>query len=150
MQRVLLVINAAILLTNVFVTFSAADVQVAGLAAQARLGGSSPARRNAASDPASAFLRVMQSLERVLPREKLEQLTPKQVGSIYDAVAQHGVAASDGAARILGEASGSGLKSATDEAGKAVRAQVEAVLTESFRDPDVVSRLTAEVLNSVR
>jgi len=83
-------------------------------------------------------------------REKLEQLTPKQVGSIYDAVAQHGVAVSDGAARILGEGSGSGLKAATDEAGRAVRAQVEAVLTESFRDPDVVSRLTAEVLNSVR
>jgi len=151
MNRVVLILNTCVLVVTLIVAMSTSEVQGDVLQTAIRTAGVSLGRRVAASDSSVAFFRVVQSLERVMPRAKLDGIEPGQVRALHDAVARYVSVVGEGTAKILGEdLKGAEMLSAFEGLGKDARREVESVLEGAFREPDVVSRLTAEVLNSVR
>lgn len=151
MSRVVLVLNTCVLIVTLIVALSTSDVQGDVLQTAIRTAGVSLGRRAAACDPGVGFLRVIQSLDRFLPRERLERIQPGQLRAIHEAISRYQTVVGEGTAAILGDdLTGPELRTAFQGLGMDARREVESVLATSFRDPEVVSRLATEVINSAR
>jgi hypothetical protein len=152
MNRVILLLNVTVLVVNFLLALTATDSQI-GLIRSASEIANYPSRRTALTAPGSslAYLRVVQSLESIVPRDTSRPLTADKLRTLYDAVRAYQGAVNRGVARTLYEADEeSDQRGVYQTLGKAARQEVEHVLSASFRDGTLVQRLATEVIKSCR
>ncbi len=147
MNKTVLLLNAVILVVNLIVAMASSDMQVRLLGTTARMSGT---RHTAFIDPSPASLRVIQSLNRYMPTDQLETLTPRHFEAIADAVQAYYVETRTGMMDLMVGSGGEGAVRQVEELGGQTRATISRRLGRAFRDHTVVERLTTEILSSVR
>ena len=147
MNRVILILNTVILVVTFLLALSATDSQI-GLLRSASGMSMRFSRPQAPTDNAIAYLRVIQSLDNIVPRST--KLSVDQLGAIHDAVQRYKQVVDDGVVRSLGEAAGEDPRRAYDRLGKEARDAVEHALANSFSDRSTLRRLTTEVIKHCR
>ena len=150
MNRMILVLNTCVLLVNLFLSFATSEAQGSALRSAASMPGFTRSRPGGSS-LAPAFLRVVQSLERALPRDALDAITQDQLLTLHEAVGVCFSSVERGTGRLLGLDAPSGtLREAADQIGREAREEVLRTLRNAFRDDAVLQRLTTEILSAVR
>ncbi|MHC4593089.1 MAG: hypothetical protein ACYS8L_10405 [Planctomycetota bacterium] len=154
MNRVILLLNVTVLVVNFLLALTATDSQIGLMRSASEIANYPRAPRRAAlTAPGAslAYLRVVQSLEGIMPGDAAKPLTADKLRTIYDAVRAYQGAVNRGVARTLYEADEeSDQRGVYQTLGKAVRQEVEHVLSAGFRDGTLVQRLATEVIKSCR
>ena len=145
MNRVVLLLNTGILVVTFLLAMSATDSQI-GLLKSASGMPMRPVRPHTASDPSMAYLRVVQTLDSVLPRGA--KVHASQLASIHEAVQRYYYTVREGVLESLGHSGDGDAREAAALRSKEAREQVERTLASSFSDPTVLRRLTTEVTKS--
>jgi len=132
MGKVLLALNALILVVNAAVTFAFAEPD-----------SPPPERERVSRGPGAAlagraFLRVLDSLEGRIPPDQLGDLSVEQMRAIRGAVALHIRLSERAAAEVLGGARNSSVRSRLAELRKLNRLEIERVLSTDLGEPDRV------------
>ena len=150
MNRVVLILNALILITSFVLALSATDSQI-GLLRSASAAQGGFVRRPARIDVGPAYLRVVQSLKNFMPPTMVASLTPEQLDTIREAVREYYLAISAALVHAnASKATGRELIRAYDDVGRKARGEVEEVVMQAFLDRAVVSRLATEIIRHCR
>lgn len=142
--RTLLLLNALILVTNFVLSLATTDVQ----GEMAMLASRSPATR-VVQDRSSAtdFLRLVGSLEGLLPQTALDSLTAEQLRAVQDALDEYRRFVGANLSTVLySEPGGTPARQRLAEISKAARDEVEQTLRTAIRDDVVVGQLTTAVI----
>ena len=147
MNRLTLVLNTAILVVTFVVALAASDVQGELLMSSARNGGGGRVARAVGNDSPTTLLRVVQSMENFYPATPGNKLSRGQLEAIRDAIDLYYPAIRTGVDDVLGASDDDrDLRQAINQLGKSVRIDIEAALSQSFKDPSIVGRLTTEII----
>jgi hypothetical protein len=151
MNRLVLILNALILVVTFVVALSSQSSQLDILGSTANAAATPYARGPADVGAAFACLRLLQSLDQFSPRDKIDAFTPEQVRALLNAAGHYAWLAGD-FGREVRTANGDGAKprAAVEEFGRASRAAVQQMLEREFRDPEFVGRVTAAILGGAR
>ena len=147
MNRVILLLNTAILVVTFVLALSATDAQI-GLLQSASGISMRSARRVESTDSAIAYLRVIQSLDNIVPRST--KLSPDQFGAIHEAVRRYKQVVDAGVSRSLVEEADEDPRRGYDRLGKEARDAIEHALANAFSDRSTLRRLTTEVIKHCR
>ncbi len=150
LNKMILLLNAVILVVNFGVAFASSDSQIAMLKTTSRIGMVRSSVSYGAAGSATTFLRVVHSLDRILPQSVRAKLTASELQSIYDAVHTYYAESRAGVANVLFEdddREGAALHD-LQNLGINVRGKVEAELQQTFRDQAVVKQIATEIFKS--
>ena len=149
MNRIVLLLNVVVLLVNfaVCLTFSSTQIGILDTTLRATSHGVPRASRVGGHDLSTAYLRVVQSLESVVPGDESKR-TPDQYRAIYDAIALYYEVVRAGVANTLGSSEDpDAIREAHAEIGRVARFEVERELVGAFHGP-AVQRLTTQIIRS--
>mgnify|MGYP001819481010 CR=1 FL=1 len=149
MNRIVLVLNVVVLLVNfvVCLTFSTSQIGILDTTLRASSYGSTRGPSAGGRDVSTAYLRVVQSLDSIVPGGAAKH-TPEQYRAVYDAVALYYEVVQAGVANTLGGSKDpSAISEAYAEIGRAARFEVERALVGTFHGP-TVQRLTTEIIRN--
>ncbi len=150
LNKMILLLNAVILVVNFGVAFASSDSQIAMLQSTSRMGVVRTGNSYGAAGSATTFLRVVHSLDRILPPEMRQKITASELNAIYDAVHTYYAESRAGVASVLVEdddREGAALHD-LQNLGINVRGKVEAELQQTFRDQGVVKQIATEIFKS--
>ncbi len=151
MNRLTLVLNAAILVVTFIVALTAGEVQGRLLTTASRTAGRASAGRGARPDPSLGVMRVVQSMENFYPATSENTLTTAQLASIWDAIELYRASIRTGLGELIEDGDTSrDLRAAVAQLGQRTRIEVEAVLAQAFREPTTVRRMATEVIRNCR
>lgn len=146
MHRTILLLNVIVLVVNFALALSATDSQIglmrstSGIANRVTWRGGGPQRANSL-----AFLRIVQSLQGAVPAD--QPLSTEQLQAVHEALDRYRQVIDGGLARILlAEGETEQARRPFDVLGKQAREEVEYLLTATFQDPALVSRLATEII----
>jgi hypothetical protein len=144
LNRVVLILNCLVLLTTFMVSLKSTDVQVALASATSR----APSGRLALHPPpATEFVRLVGSLEGVLPPTALDQLGPEQLRAVQDALIAYRRFISAGVDRVLYSPDpGAPPRQQLALLSKDVRFEIEQRLRTAIRDDAMVQQLATAVI----
>ena len=150
LNKMILLLNAIILIVNFGVAFASSDSQIAMLESSSRVGVIRSGNSYGSANSATTFLRVVHSLDRVLPADARKKLTAAELQAIYDAVETYYTESRAGIVAVLVEDDNREGQALHDlqNLGINVRGKVEAELQQAFRDSNVVRQITTEILKS--
>lgn len=144
LSRTVLALNALILITNFVLSLASTNVQ-ADMAVAA--GHSSSSRVVQAQSSATDFLRLVGSMEGLLPQAALDSLTPEQFRAVETALGQYRRFVDEGVSRVLySEPGGTPARQRLQEVNKAARDEVEQALRVAIKDDVIVGQLTTAVV----
>lgn len=140
----LVALNALILITTFVLVLASTDAQ-GEMAMMA--GRSAPGRIVQSRSSATDFLRLVGSLEGLLPATALDSLTPEQLQAVKDALDLYRRFVDVGVSGILySPPGGSPVRQRLQDLNKAARDEVEQTLRMEIRDDVIVGQLTTAVL----
>ena len=147
LNKMVLLLNAAVLLVTFFVAFASSDTQYRLLESSAGLSGVrySPALGGIAG----TFLRTVNSIQGTIPASQRDEMTAAQLGAIHEAVAVYYATAQNGVWEIV-QGPDVGVFFRVDALNRRAKANVEQELGREFRDAALVQRITSAILNSAR
>ena len=149
MNRLTLVLNAAILVVTFVVALTAGDVQGQLLDSAIRTAGRDRNLRTREPASSTALLRVVQSMDNYYPATAENALTSQQLVVIQDAIDLYYSAIRTGIDEVTsGESDSADVRGQVTQLGRTVRVDLESVLGDGFSDPSVVRRLTTEIIRS--
>jgi hypothetical protein len=144
LSRTILALNALILVTTFVLALASTDAQGEIALASGR---AAPGRLVQAQSSATDFLRLVGSLEGLLPATALDSLTPEQLRTVQEALEQYrrvvGVRLSD---VLYAEPGPTPARQRLADISKAARDEVEQTLRTTIRDDMVVGQLTTAVV----
>ncbi len=144
LSRTVLALNAMILITTFVLSLASTDAQGEMAMTAAR---STSGRIVQAQSSATDFLRLVGSLEGLLPATALDSLTPEQLQAVKDAIDQYRRFVDLGVSGILYSApNGTPTRQRLLELNRAARDEVEQTLRTEIRDDVIVGQLTTAVL----
>ena len=154
MNRAILLLNLTVLVVSFVLALSSSNSQIGILrSAEAAANPSWSPRRGPRDDSGAAlgYLRVVQSLETIVPPQERERLSGSQMLAIRNAMERYRAAVSTGVVDGLAtESKGAELLATYAAIGKAARGEVENELATYFDDRNLVFRLTAEIIRNCR
>jgi hypothetical protein len=151
MNRIVLVLNVIVLLTNFALAFWMTESQVGILDTTVRAanGPGLIAPRAGDRTVSTAYLRAVQSLDSIAPPSRETERSPEQYRALYDAVqAYYRVIDRSVATALFSGADPDALRRSFEDAGKAARAAVESEHEGPFGDARLVQRLATEVIRN--
>jgi len=144
LSRTVLALNALILLTTFFVSLTSTNVQ----GDMAMIASRSPSSRVVQTESsATDFLRLVGSLDGLLPATALDSLTPAQLLAVQDALDQYRRYVAANLSGVLYSQPGAvPARQRIAEITKAARDEVEQTLRTAIRDDVIVGQLTTAVV----
>ena len=143
LSRTVLALNALILITTFVLSLASTSAQ----GDMAMMAGRSSGRIVQNQSSATDFLRLVGSMEGLLPAAALDSLTPAQLQAVKDALDQYRRFVDLGVSGILySPPGGSPVRQRLMELNRAARDEVEQTLRTEIRDDAVVGQLTTAVL----
>ena len=147
MNRLTLVLNAAILVVTFVVALTAGDVQGELLSSAVRTAGRGGNAQRTDDGTAVAVLRILQSAENFYPATTKNQLGPDQLDAIREALTLYRSEIARGIDEMITHSGATAdLRQVIAQLGRSVRADLESILSRQFSDASVVSRLATEVI----
>jgi hypothetical protein len=144
MNKIVLLLNALILVVNFVLAFTTTNMQATLSQATARFGGTRTVQQN---EPAVAYAKLVSSLEGVLPRPQLEKLTATQAKAVYDAMNHYEWVMQSGVNAILSRGAGDRpLVRQIQDLNQNARDEVEQQLRGTIRDDTTVRQLTTAII----
>ncbi len=145
MSRVILVLNALVLLINFYVSYASSNSQIGLLQSTARAT-NVPQRVGVTRADDVAFLRLAQSLNGAIPADRTAALTKAQFRAVRDAMRIYRQAIRAGVGDALDGDASVPAKPELDQIGKQVRLEVEEVLGRAIRGDNLIRQLTTAVI----
>ncbi len=145
MNRVILVLNAVILVVNFFLSYASSSSQI-GLLESATHATGGPLRSGVRRTDDVAFLHLAQSLNGVIPANRTAKLTKGQLLAVRNAMRYYRQATRAGVSNALDGDSTVPAMPALDQIGRQVRLEIEEALGLAIRDDLLVQQLTTAVI----
>jgi hypothetical protein len=146
MNKTLLGLNAAILVVNFFVSLSSTNAQVSVLESTNRIGffGSAGGVRNGTRS--LAFLRVLQSLEGSVPRDRIDKLSVDQLRRLEAAMGRYIDRADGMVSAVLGRPiEGTSPRQQLEELGREARQDLEADVRAAVGEETLVRAIATAI-----
>jgi hypothetical protein len=144
LSRTVLALNALILITTFVLALASTNAQGEIALASGR---SAPGRVIQAESSATDFLRLIGSLEGLLPATALDSLTPEQLLTVQEALEQYRRAVGARVSDVLYSEPGPvPARQRLADISKTARDEVEQTLRTTIRDDVVVGQLTTAVV----
>jgi len=144
LSKTVLALNALILVTNFILSFASTNLQGEMAVVASRAGGG---RVVQGQSPSTDFLRLVGSLEGVLPPATIDALTPKQLQAVNDALDRYRRMVDAGVSTVIYSQPGPvPARQRLAEVNKDARDEVERTLRTAIRDDVVVGQLTTAVV----
>jgi len=144
LNRVVLLLNALILVVNFLLTFTSTNRQGEMAAVASR---SSGGRVVQGQNPSTDFLRLVGSLEGVLPPATIDSLTPEQLQAVNDALEHYRRVVDAGVTTVIYSQAGPvPARQRLAEVNKDARDEVERTLRSAIKDDIIVGQLTTAVV----
>lgn len=153
MNKTLLILNALILVTNFFLSWASTNSQLSVLETTARLGSGSTLGARSQGDPyAVTYLRLMQSLEGMMSKDRVDKFTPDQVRGIHAAIAAYENYIQAGVAGVLydREPPSVPMHKRHEELSRGAREDLESRLRSVFQDDTVIRQVATAIIGQVR
>ena len=138
LNKMVLLLNAAVLLVNCFVAFASSETQTRLLETGARL--SAVRYQPAQGGTAGTFLRTVNAIQGTIPAQARDDMTAAQFGAIHDAVLAYYSTAQSGISEIVGSPY-VGVVLRVEALNRQAKANVEQELGREFRDAALVQRI---------
>ena len=150
MSKVILILNALILVVSFVMAWASTNSQVSVLQATARVGHGDRMHASIGSnDPGVAYLRAVQSLEGRLPQATIDQLTVEQWRTIHNAMAEYQETERRGLVKILNSET-TAVPDAQRRLSKSALEALQYSLREAIPDEQVVKRIATAVVAHAR
>jgi len=150
MSKVVLLLNVVVLLVTFAVAWGATDSQIGILDSTVRAG-TRVSSRHGPADSAVSYLRVIQSLENILPPDRAKTLDASHMRAIRDALESYSLAVGTGVSEALAsEGDAESIRRALANLGREARLSVETSLERSLGDRQLASYVATAIITNAR